>query len=454
MDGRWIIVTALGIYSFNSVTRMQARPRILGGLRARTAAEFCWRPSTDHDTIARMAERSAKRRILFVDDDPMLLQFYCAIMEREKEAWETHTIDDPRKVLGLLASKTFDVLVSDFRMPAMDGIQLMREVSERHPAVARMMVSGMQDQQEVARCLGLTHQFLPKPFNLKSFRATLARVCQLGVFLEDPRLQAIVAQVKSLPSVPSLYLEMMTEINREDSSLEALAAIVAKDPSMTAKLLQIVNSAAFGQARRISSPLEAIQFLGVARVNSLVLSTHIFSSFDQATVKGSSIQALWDHAFQTASLARLILDAEGAESEMAEAGYTAGLLHDIGKLILAQSFPQDWQRVLAACAEGSRPSVDVEMEIFGASHTGIGAYLLGLWGLPAPIVEAVAFHHAPMQSGTPAMSPLLAVHAANLLIHEKPESANPSLGFDRAYLAAAGVPDHLEKWQSLRMKLR
>jgi HD-like signal output (HDOD) protein/ActR/RegA family two-component response regulator len=396
-----------------------------------------------------------KKRILFVEDNAILLQMYAMMLDGEREHWEVATAADAQQALKLMELSPFDVVVSDMRMPGMDGIELIGEVRKRYPRSSRIILSGLSDQEEVARCLGETHQFLAKPFNVKALKATLARLGGLDAYLKDDKLRVLIGQLGALPSFPSLYLEIMKELNAAEPSIESIANIIAKDPSMTAKMLQIVNSAAVGLARKVGSPFEAVEFLGSTTVRSLVLSAHIFSCFEQTNLKGFSINQLWEHAMRSGALARTIMRLEHAEAADAEDAYVAGMLHDIGKLMLANSLPDQFQQALALAAHRGIPSHEAEFEVFGATHAGVAAYLLGLWGLPASIVEAVAFHHTPGKSDMRAFGPLTAVHAANVLDYEssKIDPCGRPVELDMDYLAAAGVQNRLEAWRAEAAKL-
>jgi HD-like signal output (HDOD) protein len=200
----------------------------------------------------------------------------------------------------------------------------------------------------------------------------------------------------------------------------------------------------------VSSPFEAIQFLGIGTVRSLTLSAHIFSCFDRTLLKGFSIEQLWAHLFRTGTLAQKILLIEHKDPGEAEEAYTAGMLHDVGKLMLANSLPVQFQKALTYAANEHIPLHVAESEIFGASHAGAAAYLLGLWGLPASIVEAVAFHHTPRASDTHSIGPLAAVHVANFLEHESSaaEPAGNPAQLDAEYLAAGGLQDRIETWRA------
>lgn len=395
-----------------------------------------------------------KRRLLFVEDNPIMLQLYAMMLEGE-ENWEVATADGGEAALQLMATSEFDVIVSDMRMPGMDGLQLITEVRKHYPRTSRIILSGLSDQKEIAQCLEETHQFIAKPFTAKTLKATLARICGLDVYLHDEKLRGVVAQLGTLPSFPSLYLEIMQEVAGDDPSVERVADIVEKDPAMTAKMLQIVNSTAFGLAQPVTTPFLAVQHVGMGTVKSLALSAHIFSCFEHMELKGFSIPQLWDHALKTATLARMIMKAERSEAAAAEDAYTAAMLHDIGKLMLANNLPAQFQQAINLAAERCIPFHEAEQEIFGATHADVGAYLLGLWGLPSPIVEAVAFHHFPARSETLTLSPLAAVHVADVLEREASpsESGRQRAILDLTYLATLGLESRVEFWRAQATEL-
>ncbi len=396
-----------------------------------------------------------RKRILFVEDDPFQLQMYAMMLEDERDRWEVATCGNAEAALRLMARAPFDVVVSDLIMPRMDGAELMVEVQARYPRSARVILSLLNDQERVAYCLGATHQFIAKPIDVKVLKATLARVCGLDAYLKEVKLKALVGQLGALPSFPSLYVEVTRELSFLNSSIERVAAIIARDPGMTAKMLQIVNSAAIGLTRRIGSPFEAVQFLGLSTVRSLVLSAHIFSCFGQTGLKGFSVDQLWAHGMKTGQIACMIMQVEQAEPADVEDAYIAAMLHDVGKLMLADSLPDQFQQALALAAERKVPLHEAEQAIFGASHAGVAAYLLGLWGLPATVVEAVALHHAPSGSDMRALGPLAAVHVANVLEQELSKAQPPGrrAELDLRYLATAGLDKRLDAWRAEAAKV-
>lgn len=389
------------------------------------------------------------KKILFVEDNEVLLELYGMLLDSERDQWQTTLAPDGMTALKLLQQTTFDVVASDMQMPGMSGIELLTEVRQRHPQTSRIIISGFTDQAEAADSLNCTHLFIPKPFDVKVLRATLSRIGSLDAYLKDDKLRGLAGKMRTLPSFPTLYLEIMREIESQTSSIQGIANIVAKDPGITAKVLQVANSAAVGLSERVSDPAEAVQQLGMTTVRSLVLSAQVYGTYAPGRLKSFSADALWAHLMKCSDLARTIMRRERAAFAETEDAFTAGMLHDMGKLMLADSLPQEFAQALAL-AEAERISpIEAEHAVFGANHAGLAAYLFGLWGLPAAIVEAVAFHHTPEKSDLKQCSALTAVHVANAFYDQAGTAP-----VNQAYLAEIGVSDRFRDWQDTAAELQ
>jgi HD-like signal output (HDOD) protein len=384
------------------------------------------------------------KRILFVEDDSLLREVYVAMAGKEGAGWEVTTAEGGAEALEILKQQSFDVVASDMRMEGMSGIELLTEISGLYPQTSRIIISGSADQAEAAGALGSTHQFLVKPVDFKTLSAALKSIGALDEFLRDEKLKELAGRLRALPSFPTRYVEIMKAIEAQGTPLQVIYGFVTEDPGLTAKVLQVANSAAMGFREKIVDPLEAVQMLGLNTVRALALSAHVFASYTPSQRINFPVDALWSHLMCCGDRARAIMKAEGADTASGEAAYTAGILHDIGKLMLADSLPVEFQKALALAATRDAPFHEIELEVFGATHAGLAAYLLGLWGLPAPIVEAVAFHHAPGKSSHQAFSPLTAVHAANALEHEM--EGDP-LVLDKEYLRKIGVAGKVNAWR-------
>ena len=382
------------------------------------------------------------KRILFVEDNELLLELYGMLLDGERDFWQTTLAPNGETALKLLEQTAFDVVASDMQMPGMSGIELLAEVRKLHPQTSRIIISGFTDQAEAADALNCTHLFIPKPFNAKTLRATLTRIGSLDSYLKDEKLRGLAAKMRTLPSFPTLYLDIMREIESPTSSIQGIAKIVAKDPATTAKILQAANSAAMGLPERVSDPVDAVQQLGMTTVRSLALSAQVYGNFAPGRLKKFSAETLWTHLMKCGDLARTLSRREHAAYSETEDAFTAGMLHDMGKLMLADSLPEEFGRALQLAANERISLPEAEMEIFGATHAGLAAYLLGLWGLPAAIVEAVAFHHTPEMSGLKKYSALTAVHVANSLSDQ-----TGTTPVNLEYLADIGVSGRLEDWR-------
>jgi HD-like signal output (HDOD) protein len=243
---------------------------------------------------------------------------------------------------------------------------------------------------------------------------------------------------------------VVEKASRFNTSVEEIGAIIGLDIGMTAQVLKLTNSAFFGLSRQFSNAAEAVAYLGLDTIKSLVLSIHAFSQFDKAETGALKIEALWSHSLQVAGLAKRISKLEGQEPKAIEEAFTAGMLHDIGKLVLAVNLPNEYTEATHLAQSGLELPL-AEHKVFGANHADVGGYLIGLWGLPVPVVEAVALHHSPSRATPPIFSPLTSVHAANVLEWERPHPANgaPPPHLDDNYLRLLGVSSRLEAWRGV-----
>lgn len=391
-----------------------------------------------------------KRRILFVDDELNVLRSLERMFYSMRQTWDMQFTNDPRQALEILANTHFDVVISDMRMPGMNGNRFLTEVMRRHPQIIRIILSGHTDPEQTMEAFNVTHQLLTKPCDATTIKAAICRTLALRKLLDgDTPLKALVSRLVSLPSLPSLYTRIVQELQSPRASINSVANIISDDPAMTAKILQLINSAYFGLRRHISNLTQAVALLGLDNIKALVLTAQVFSQFDSETIRGYSVKALWRHSSMVGNLARHIAKVEGCDEELSNDALMAGLLHDVGKLILAANLPNIYVKVTEIVEREGIDSVTAEHRLFGAAHGETGAYLLGLWGLPTPIVEAVAYHHHPQDCETPGFSALTIVHIANALSHEftTPAGLPMSGSLERDYLDTLGIGHRVAYWR-------
>jgi putative nucleotidyltransferase with HDIG domain len=384
---------------------------------------------------------AAVKRILFVDDEPKVLEGLQRMLYPLRKEWHMEFVCNGREALRRLAESEFQVLVTDMRMPEMPGPELLAEVHRLHPQMVRIVLSGTADRGMALDSVALAHQYLAKPCDAKTLRGTVDRALSLRVTLENPELRRLIASIHSLPSVPSLYLKVIELLKCPDSSAADIGRVIAQDLSMSAKVLQLVNSAFFGIGRRIADPAEAVAYLGIDTVRSLVLTVSAFSQFEGKTHNGFCIEQLRDHSVAVASLAREIAKSLALAKAQVDDSFTGGLMHDVGKLVLACNFPDRYREI--AQASDARAARQAEIRIFGADHSAVGAYLLWLWGLPESVTEVVACHHMePQEEET--TGPFLTVCLADSLIRGGAE-----LECARERAERLGLISHFDDWQAM-----
>jgi putative nucleotidyltransferase with HDIG domain len=389
------------------------------------------------------------RRLLFVDDEPMLLQGLQRSLRPMRRDWEMEFIDNGIDALAALERSPFDVIITDMRMPNMDGAQLLEQVKVRFPRTVRFVLSGQSSREVVLRSIAPAHQYLSKPCDIDELKQKLSRALALQDLLHNPAIKEVVSQLHNVPSPPTLYLQITAELQSPDISIGKIASTIAQDMGMAAKILQVINSAFFNVPQYVSSPAQAVSLLGVDNVRALVLSVHIFSALDSKLAGDLSV--LWKHSLSTANYAKAIAHCQSNDQKVAGEAFTAGLLHDIGVVVLASSFVQRYRNVLQK-ATTPLATWKEEQEEFGCSHGEIGAYLLGLWGLPDPVVEAVAWHHQPSQANPHAFCPLVAVHVADRL-HYRMALPDREDELDRNLIDQLGLQNQIPVWEQICAEL-
>jgi HD-like signal output (HDOD) protein len=387
------------------------------------------------------------KKILFVDSDPRLVAGLAPLLSGLPEGFETLRAANAREALGRLETTPCDIVVADLALPETNGGELLARVRQRHPRTVRLLLCEAPQRELATRYASEAHQLLPRNSSSQALLGALQRGASLHDVLTSERLMQLVGNLKSLPSVPGLYVSLIEAMKNPNSTIESLGEIIARDIGMTARVLQIVNSVVFGLREKITNPGQAATFLGLDTLRSLVLSVGIFSQFEQDEFEEFSVQETWEHSLEVAAFARTILVAERCDKKLLEEGALAGMMHDCGKLVLANNRAA---RLHAAALISARDGLDrseTERRIFGASHAGLGAYLLGEWGMPSNVVEAVCFHHTPSQCHEQDFGLVTAVHAANCIAHIDLDGPGGAIaGLDTEYLERLGLARRVPHW--------
>lgn len=328
------------------------------------------------------------KRILFVDDEPGVRRIYEELPSFFGPDYSLTIAESGEEALSHLRSQRYDVLVSDLSMPEMSGSELLQRVAHQSPSTARVVVSGFPDELTVAKCLTAGHRYFTKPFNPVTLIQSVTALCRARDAVVNEKVRQVVGRIEALPTPSETYLQMVRAFNSSKTQISEIAEILAREPSLSAKLLQMINSAMFGVSHQIISLEESIQRMGLGPLKALILATQVFDLFFQKPGFKSKLQEIWTHSSNVAHRAREIAEERNWSSEECEECFFAGLLHDVGRV------------VLVACPEVERKALFPDYDVghddhsaqFALSHSidaEAGAYLLSLWGIPDPIVDAV-----------------------------------------------------------------
>ncbi len=328
-----------------------------------------------------------KARILFVDDEPNILDGIKRELRKMKGRWELFFTNTPENALQLIEQHSFDIVVSNIKMPSMDGLTLLKKIKESHPTIIRVTLSGEVDKEKILKTSLIAHQHLSKPCSKASLVGTIQSLLKIRGILTNPKIKAIVSKLSRVPTLPSLYIKITEYMQKGDASLKKIGDIISQDPFMTAKILQIVNSSYFGYGGKIKSPQQAAVILGLETLKSIILGLGIFYGL-QGEREKREMDSLWNHSIRCARIAEKIALRESNDIGFSEKAFLVGLLHDLGKVVIITNFFDLYKKI-----KDSSSPLDTERQELGCTHSEIGAYLLGLWGFEEEVIRAVNSHH-------------------------------------------------------------
>jgi HD-like signal output (HDOD) protein/ActR/RegA family two-component response regulator len=389
------------------------------------------------------------KNIVFVDDERELLDGLRARLYKHRHDWNMQFLVSGDDAIAAFEQQRVDLIVSDVRMPGMDGGQLLTVVKQRWPDTVRIIVSGYSDPVQAVRLTSLAHQYVAKPCDGLQLENIIERCFNLQELLSQDGLRQRVGRIGKLPAMPKTYGRLQAALSKPTVTAAEIGDIVNADAAIASKVLQITNSAFFRLRKPMVRIKDAVTYLGFATIRNLVLSAEIYSQWAQGPQKlNVDPEQLQNHAHRTAAACKSLTGGRAG----ADDAWLAGLLHDIGYWILIQECPDE----LAAAIELSRaerlPLFECEQRTLGATHAEIGAYLLGLWGLPYSVVEAVALHHTPTMVrshgydllGALTVSHALldagSAHAIGILGGGDSVAGSSDPGADAAYLAGLNAP--------------
>ncbi|MDQ1294393.1 MAG: response regulator [Actinomycetota bacterium] len=359
------------------------------------------------------------RRILFVDDEPHLLSGLRRMLRVKSKDWHMSFATSGQEALQILAEEPFDVVVSDMRMPGMDGAQLLAEVRRRHPGTARMILSGHANRESVISAVGPTQQYLAKPCEIGTLTESVERVLKIRDLVTDERIRDVLGGVDSLPKPPQVYEEMLAVASDPDCSIKDVVRVIERDLATSAEVIHLVNSAFFGLPSRAETVTKAVRLLGLETIQALALAGAVFSSGGPMPPGLSSTQ-LQTRGLSVGTLARRFSTNAGWPRTAVSDMFLAGLLHEVGLPLLAVVDPVTWRELVYLPAPADLwEEAERQRGAFGCTATEATAYLLGLWGFGDVVVQSIAAQ--PVLPGDPA-----ATSGAHLLTIARMLAADPT----------------------------
>jgi len=388
-----------------------------------------------------------KRHLLFVDDNAETLSALRAMTLAMEPEWRMSFAASGAEALDCLHRETIQVVIAEIRVA---GGEVLGQARELQPGALRIALTGPADRELLAASLGVIHQALPRPFNLEQLVAMVANAGHIGHGDVDPELQRLLGRMENLPSVPKLYRELCEVLEGEGATVRQVSEIIRRDMGMTAKILQLVNSAFFGLRRTVEDIQDAVAFLGTETIKALVLVHGVFDQTGELGTRNLSIVDLWVHSLNVSKGARALAAMEGLSRVQCAEAFMGGMLHDVGILVLAKQFPERYDRVAERLLTESLSIPLAEREEFGVTHPEVGAFLLGLWGIQPGVLKIVSLHHTPSNLQALTMNSLLAVHVADFF-SGKP--GHPTIfdnsRLDDAAIDALGLRDRIAGWRQV-----
>jgi HD-like signal output (HDOD) protein len=386
---------------------------------------------------------NSRTRVLFVDDEVNILSSTRRLLRKMRGEWDMSFAESAQAALESMAQEPSDVVVSDMRMPGMNGAELLAETRRAYPDTVRIILSGYATEEALLRAVGPAHNFLSKPCDRETLVNNICRSLKVRNALSSSSLQHLILRIDSLPSLPSAFEALATTLTDEDATPERVAAVVKSDIGMTTKLLQFVNSSYFGLSDQICDPAAAVKMLGLATLKALAATSALFTSAESPLVRD-----LHDRAYLVGAMARdLARLIPGINEDQA---CLAAMVHQAGSIVLTEHNIEAYQAVLAEAGATGRPQAEVEREVFGASQAEVGGHLLELWGIPHPVVEAVMFAEQPSSACCDTISPLTVLHIARSLVRE---AKGDSSTLNEDYLESVGLRSSLPKWREMLLPL-
>ena len=388
----------------------------------------------------------ASKSILLAFADPQVLAETTQALDA---GWEATSVATDTEALAQLEERSFDAFLVDFNLGSPDASDLLNYALEWRPDTVRYLLAYEADLALVAAKVLGSPNILPKP----SDPASLKKRLEEGVNDSTPEQNGADSptQANPGPAVPSVYGAVLKAIESLGVTDQHVGEIIAQDEELSSELVRLTNSSYLGLPSDISHAVEAVRCLGFETVKALVLALQFLAEHGRLKPAYLSLDQLWQHSVKVGQIARDLVLFETKDRTLASQALIAGLLHDLGKVVLANNFADLYGRVHSLARKQPVTLWDVEKEMFGANHGEIGACLIGMWNMPGPVVDATALHHEPPLGEHERLTPLAALHIANVLEHQLSTDNDGMMVapiINTAFLEELGLLQRLPVWRA------
>lgn len=354
-----------------------------------------------------------RRKILFVHENPSVLVRLAAHLDSKPGEWEAAYAQNAAEAETCLSEEACDVVFAGGATESICVTELLDRIAEISPDAVRIVLTNPEDEDGLIRRVSRAHQFLAESCEPEDLHETLQRASRVRDLLDEPGLKQLISQIERLPSLPTLYAQIVNELRSSEPSIARVARTICDDMSMAAKTIQMVKTISYAPRSKINDPMRASIYLGIDMLKALVLSARVFAQFERVHVAELTVGSLWEHSLRVATLAQQIARHEQLEKTEIDDAFLSGVLHDVGKLILAMHAPDSYVKACRMAREDEISIADAERIVFGATHAEVGGYLMALWGLSDSVVRGIQFHHEPSRAAIDALDCVTIVHAAN-----------------------------------------
>lgn len=357
----------------------------------------------------------SKTQVLFVDDDERLISGLRRMLYDQRGEWEMHFCSSGADAMEVIQSKAIDVIVSDMRMPGMNGAELLGKVQAASPGTTRFIISGYAELETVIKTVGPSHQYIAKPCDPETLKKSIHLSCRLKSYIGNNELRTHIASISSLPVSDQTIQNMAEKFNAKEPDLSAISSITENDACLAVQLLKLTNSSYFSISPNISRIGEAVRFLGVEVLQNLMQSENYLVGANLPEDLHRAFEGDLNTQQLRGRLAAKICETAGLAGTEVDLAFTAGLLSDIGTNIFLSYDAKKYRTLNTLLGDGALNKEEAEKQIFNETSADAGAYLLGLWGFTEEFI-GTAISLKPSTEIEKKITPKTAVEIATAVI--------------------------------------